>query len=324
MLPTMFGCIRPLWRGPLHSLAKFPKIQKPLLDVAAFLSNPSDIIFGYPTTFHQHFSVLEELGRGSYGTVHRVLSYTTSSYSSTSSVELAVKIIPKKIIMNIENYLSIHNEVSILKMLGGSLNVVHFYIAYEDDFNIYLLLERCTGGSMQQFHGDEAAVAKVMSQVLLAISECHERNILHGDIKLEHFLFVNKQRNALKLIDFGSSVRIDSDTQHNTLMIGTPLYTAPEVLQQTYSYPSDLWYEIKTLLYYYIQSFLRSCGIMLYKMLLGDYPFLENALLNDSILYSKIDWNESPMWDNISPSAKDLVRYYILQAVPTDDSILCS
>jgi serine/threonine protein kinase len=41
--------------------------------------------------------------------------------------------------------------------------------------------------------------------MLEAISLCHHQHIAHRDLKPENFLFLNKNSNNLKLIDFGLS-----------------------------------------------------------------------------------------------------------------------
>jgi serine/threonine protein kinase len=39
--------------------------------------------------------------------------------------------------------------------------------------------------------------------MLCAVNHCHLQNIAHRDLKPENFLFVSKENNSLKLIDFG-------------------------------------------------------------------------------------------------------------------------
>ena len=50
----------------------------------------------------------------------------------------------------------------------------------------------------------------------------------------------------------------------------------------------------------------RSCGIILYKLLSGKFPYVSGPLLDEQIRYSDIDFEGEP-WAHVSDSAKDLV-----------------
>jgi calcium-dependent protein kinase len=80
--------------------------------------------------------------------------------------------------------------------------------------------------------------------------------------------------------------------------VGTPYYTAPEVLNNNYNEKCDLW----------------SCGVMMYLMLCGKQPFNGD---NDDEIYEKIrlckiDFNDEE-WDNISNDAKDLIKKLLIK-----------
>jgi calcium-dependent protein kinase len=42
----------------------------------------------------------------------------------------------------------VKQEVRILKTLSGHKNVVQFYAAFEDDFQVYIVMELCEGGEL--------------------------------------------------------------------------------------------------------------------------------------------------------------------------------
>ena len=74
-------------------------------------------------------------------------------------------------------------------------------------------------------------------------------------MKPENVLIDSKSRDAIKVIDFGTSQPYASDHMHQ--VFGTPYYIAPEVLSGDYDEKCDLW----------------SIGVILYMMMCGRPPF---------------------------------------------------
>ncbi|OAY64746.1 Serine/threonine-protein kinase SAPK7 [Ananas comosus] len=95
-------------------------------------------------------------------------------------------------------------------------------------------------------------------QLICGVSYCHFMQICHRDLKLENTLLDGNPAPRLKICDFGYS---KSSLLHSRpkSTVGTPAYIAPEVLQRR-EYDgklADVW----------------SCGVTLYVMLVGAYPF---------------------------------------------------
>ncbi|XP_074559962.1 CDPK-related kinase 2-like [Curcuma longa] len=106
----------------------------------------------------------------------------------------------------------VHREVKILKYLSGHANLVKFYEAYEDDLNVYIIMELCGGGELLdrilskggKYKEKDAKV--IVIQILSVIAFCHLQGVVHRDLKPENFLFTTKDENApMKIIDFGLS-----------------------------------------------------------------------------------------------------------------------
>lgn len=138
------------------------------------------------------------------------------------------------------------------------MGLVH---AIYDKKKIYLIMENAGKNSLHSLlrrkenkRFSEHEARQYFKQLMQAIACCHRAGICHRDIKLENIL-VNES-NQLKLIDFGFSV--NSRAKLNTYC-GTPSYMAPEIAGKL-SYEGwhvDMW----------------SCGVLLYVMLCGMYPF---------------------------------------------------
>lgn len=93
--------------------------------------------------------------------------------------------------------------------------------------------------------------------LLSMIDYLNSKNIAHRDIKPSNIMV--EGNGYLKLIDFGTAVKIDNFTQ---TIIGTPHYMAPEVLYgKGYAFSCDYW----------------SIGICIYEIYYGVYPFGNNS-----------------------------------------------
>jgi len=103
----------------------------------------------------------------------------------------------------------------------------------------------------------EATAAKIMKQILSALTYCHSSNIVHRDLKPENVLLEKNDVDAtIKIIDFGTADIFDPEHKMTTKS-GTPFYIAPEVIKNSYGCKCDVW----------------SAGVMLYILLCGYPPF---------------------------------------------------
>ncbi|GKE08374.1 serine/threonine-protein kinase SAPK2, partial [Tanacetum coccineum] len=90
------------------------------------------------------------------------------------------------------------------------------------------------------------------------VSHCHSMEVCHRDLKLENTLLDGSTAPRVKICDFGYSKSAVLHSQPKSA-VGTPAYIAPEVLSRK-EYDgklADVW----------------SCGVTLYVMLVGAYPF---------------------------------------------------
>ncbi|XP_057501486.1 serine/threonine-protein kinase SAPK1-like isoform X3 [Actinidia eriantha] len=95
-------------------------------------------------------------------------------------------------------------------------------------------------------------------QLISGVSYCHSMQICHRDLKLENTLLDGSSEPRLKICDFGYSKSSLLHSQPKST-VGTPAYIAPEVfLRKEYDGKiADVW----------------SCGVTLYVMLVGAYPY---------------------------------------------------
>jgi len=178
-------------------------------------------------------------------------------------------------------------------------NLVRLYEIFDCDDYMYLVMELMTGGELfdrivEKESYTEKEAADTIRPIVDAIRYCHEMGFIHRDLKPENLLYeTNSEDSVIKISDFGLARYLPQE-QYATTACGTPGYVAPEIISgKGYGKEVDIW----------------SIGIVLYILLCGFPPFYEenNAELFEKIKQGEFEFN-SPYWDDVSESAKDLIR----------------
>ncbi|MED6160361.1 CDPK- kinase 5 [Stylosanthes scabra] len=254
-----------------------------------------DKSFGFSKNFKNKYEVGSEVGRGHFG-------YTCSAKFKKGELkghQVAVKVIPKAKMTTAIAIEDVRREVKILRALTGHKNLVKFYDAYEDQDNVYIVMELCEGGELLDRilsrggkYTEEDAKA-VLVQILNVVAFCHLQGVVHRDLKPENFLFASKDENSeLKAIDFGLSDFVKPDERLNDI-VGSAYYVAPEVLHRAYSTEADIW----------------SIGVIAYILLCGSRPFWARTESGIFRAVLKADPSfEEPPWPSLSDDAKDFVK----------------
>ena len=249
------------------------------------------------------YDSLAILGEGAFGKVEKVRHKISKEIR-------AMKVIHKEQIqLGSEEEQALIKEINIIKTLDHP-NIMKVFEYYDNKNCLFIISELLSGGELfdkikENKYLKEEVCAYLMKQIFSAVDFCHEKKIIHRDLKPENVLIeseeeARKEFFTVKLIDFGTSDKMKKG-QKLDLQVGTPYYTAPEVLNNKgYNEKCDLW----------------SCGVMMYLMLCGKQPFNGE---NDDEIYEKIhlckiDFNDEE-WDNISHDAKDLIKKLLIKDV---------
>ncbi|KAJ0248628.1 CDPK-related kinase 4 [Hirschfeldia incana] len=251
--------------------------------------------FGFGKNFEGKYELGEEVGRGHFG--HTCLAKAKKGKMKGQAV--AVKIIAKAQMTSALSIEDVRREVKLLKALSGHRHMVKFYDAYEDDDNVFVVMELCEGGELLdrilarggRYH--EVDAKHILVQILSATAFFHLQGVVHRDLKPENFLFTKRNEDAiLKVIDFGLSDFIRYDQRLNDI-VGSAYYVAPEVLHRSYSTEADMW----------------SIGVISYILLCGSRPFngrTESGIFR-CVIRAKPNFDDMP-WPSISPTGKDFVK----------------
>ena len=252
----------------------------------------SNFISSKTTPISKEYIMGKTLGSGAFGTVRLAIHKATKQTR-------AVKVL-KKAEQDMEALLK---EVEILSKLSHP-NIMQIYEVFNDKTNFYIVSEFCQGGELfdqisKKGNFSENDAAKIMKQVLSAITYSHQNNIVHRDLKPENILLEDKSSDlVVKIIDWGCAMSFKkNEKMHNA--DGTPYYIAPEVLEGNYDEKCDVW----------------SCGVILYIMLCGYPPF--NGETDDEILQAvkkgTFDFPKEE-WGTVSQDAKDLINKMLTNA----------
>ncbi|CAH1281161.1 unnamed protein product [Diabrotica balteata] len=198
------------------------------------------------------YDIERTIGKGNFAVVklakHRI-----------TKTEVAIKIIDKSQ-LDASNLQKVYREVDIMKRLDHP-HIIKLYQVMETKNMIYLVSEYASQGEIFDYIARYGRMTEDQSrnkfwQILSAVEYCHNRNIVHRDLKAENLLL--DSNNNIKIADFGFSNYYTIGGQLST-WCGSPPYAAPEVFEgKKYVGPEiDIW----------------SLGVVLYVLVCGALPF---------------------------------------------------
>ncbi|KAL3873881.1 hypothetical protein ACJMK2_036964 [Sinanodonta woodiana] len=198
------------------------------------------------------YRLIKTIGKGNFAKVKLAKHVPTGR-------EVAIKIIDKTQ-LNPSSLQKLFREVRIMKMLDHP-NIVKLFEVIETEKTLYLVMEYASGGEVFDYlvaHGrmkEKEARAK-FRQIVSAVQYCHQKHIVHRDLKAENLLLDGDMN--IKIADFGFSNEFVPGNKLDTFC-GSPPYAAPELFQgKKYDGPEvDVW----------------SLGVILYTLVSGSLPF---------------------------------------------------
>ena len=253
-----------------------------------FLPIPESVKLGLePEPKITDFTIVKELGSGSFGRVYLVTHKKTKA-------NYAIKAIDKRNKANIEEKPYFRREVEVMYKIHHP-NVIKLYSHFEDNNFCYFIMEYIAKGNMfgliptdKKKRISTQLVANLIKDIISAVYFLHNMSppIIHRDIKPENVLLADNF--VAKLTDFGWSNYIQEDKKRTTVC-GTPIYLAPEIIkEQGHDERVDIW----------------CIGVLLFELTTGTVPFPGNDIesLENNILKLRIQWPKE-----INVDAKNLI-----------------
>ena len=293
-----------------HQLAGMPVLApvSPCHSDESPSSSTADLITGKLRNIGQEYYIDKHVvGVGHHGLVRECIHRATGKRCAVKSIRKSnPSVVPGRLAI----------EIALLKEMKHD-NIVRLVNVYEDAEYMYLVTDLCEGGKLLERIAEENskkesgttcfaedAAARIMHQILEAVSYMHERGVVHRDLKLENVLFETVEEGSpIKIIDFGPSRKHREVVDPPMCTVaGTPYYTAPEVLRKRYDKSCDLW----------------SLGVIAYMLLCGYAPFRGTNAdeVHASVLKGKYRFSPT-YWSGIGGEAQDFVRR-LLQMDPSD------
>lgn len=130
-----------------------------------------------------------------------------------------------------------------MKMLDHP-NIVKLFQVIETEKTLYLVMEYASGGEVFDYlvlHGrmkEKEARAK-FRQIVSAVQYCHQKKIIHRDLKAENLLLDSEMN--IKIADFGFSNEFTPGNKLDTFC-GSPPYAAPELFQGIKSHQLSVYF----------------------------------------------------------------------------------
>jgi protein-serine/threonine kinase len=202
---------------------------------------------------YKDFKLLNELGKGAFGEVYLVQKQDTGEL-------FAMKVLRKSMLLSSNLMRYARTERNVLSYLKHPF-IVGLKYAFQTNDRLAMLLDYCPGGDLRhtlfrEKRLQEARARIYAAEILLALEELHNHNIIYRDLKPDNVV-LDAQGHAL-LTDFGLSKEGISENMLARSFCGSVAYLAPEVLERKgHTKAVDLYL----------------FGVLLYEMLSGAPPF---------------------------------------------------
>ncbi|KAM3957310.1 projectin protein bent isoform 8-T9 [Aphomia sociella] len=242
---------------------------------------------------YDKYDILEEIGTGAFGVVHRCRERSTGNY-------FAAKFIPVTGAMEKE---LIKKEIDIMNQLHHR-KLINLHDAFEDDDEMVLIFEFLSGGELFEritepgYNMSEAEASHYMRQICEGVRHMHEQNIIHLDLKPENVMCQTRTGTDVKIIDFGLATKLDPN-EVVKISTGTAEFAAPEIVErEPVGFYTDMW----------------AVGVLAYVLLSGLSPFAGNNDIETLKNVKACDWEfDDEAFQHVSDDAKDFIRRLLVK-----------
>ncbi|KAF2897973.1 hypothetical protein ILUMI_08202 [Ignelater luminosus] len=258
-----------------------------------FTFEPRTVLVEPGPEFKNRYEVLEELGKGRYGVVHKVVDKNTTQ-------KLAAKFVRCRTAKEREK---VQDEINTMNMLRHQ-KLLQLAAAFENPRETIMVMEYISGGELfervvaDDFTLTEKDCILFMRQICEGVAYMHSQNVVHLDLKPENIMCHTRTSHEIKIIDFGLAQKINPDRPVRVLF-GTPEFIPPEIINyEPIGTQSDMW----------------SVGVICYVLLSGLSPFMGD---NDAETFANItrayyDFDDEA-FDAVSQNARSFISALLVK-----------
>ncbi len=211
------------------------------------------------------YEIIEEVGRGSMGTVFSAYDPFTDS---NVAIKLAHSELLKKedgrakfvrLFFNEAHATSVLSHPNILRVYDANIEDDYYYLVMEFIPEVCTLGDFCKADRLLPLRD----VVSIVYHAAKALDYAHRQGIIHRDVKPSNLLQTSTRQ--LKLADFSVALinRDDYEETHIGGLMGSPLYMSPEqITERDVSSNTDIF----------------SLGVVMYELLTGQHPFRADTL----------------------------------------------
>lgn len=219
------------------------------------------------------YEVLELLGSGAFGSVYKVRKKNAGqTFLAMKEMSVHNPALGKTAKDRGKSVGEIVNETTIMKEQLRHPNVVKYHKAFQEKDKLYVIMELVEGAPLGEHFNSlkekgtrfsEERIWHIFIQIVLGLRYIHkEKHIVHRDLTPNNIML--GENDKVTITDFGLAKQKNPDASKMTSMVGTILYSCPEVVQsQPYGEKADVW----------------ASGCILYQMATLQPPFYSSNML---------------------------------------------
>lgn len=248
------------------------------------------------------YEILEEVGRGSMGTVY-------SAYDPFTDNNVAIKLAHSELLKNEDgrakfvrlffneaHATSVLNHPNILRVYDANVEDDYYYLVMELIPEVTTLTKYCKADRLLPLRD----TVSVVYHAAKALDYAHRQGIIHRDVKPTNLLHTKSRQ--LKLADFSVALinRDDYEETHIGGLMGSPMYMSPEqITERDVSSNTDIF----------------SLGIVMFELLTGQHPFRTDNL---NTLISNISTKAVPPLSDFRNDVPEALQVVLNKMVAKD------